>query len=425
MGKILVIDDDITVQIVLQDLLESEGHEVAIASDGEEGIHQAAQLRPDLMICDWMMPQLDGLAVCKHVKANPALSSTFFILLTARELVTDRVIGLDSGADDFLSKPIDTEELMARVRAGLRLSKTLKDLQRAQSQLIQSEKMSSIGQLVAGVAHEINNPVTFIYSNLGHLQDYTQDLIDLVQLYQKEVNQPSDVIQTKLESIDFNFMLQDLPKVIGSMQNGSDRIRKIVLSLQEFTHFERSGLQCIQINEALENTLLILGHRLQSNETNQQINVIKNYGNLPAVESYAAQINQAFLQILNNAIDAIETSGLYSASHPGCLTIQTERLSEDRVLIRIADNGPGIPESIKSQIFDPFFSTKSVGSGTGLGLSMVYQIVVQQHQGTIECISHPQKGTEFKVELPIRIQAAKSSDRPAIKTEDFALKQLE
>ncbi|MCT7958882.1 sensor histidine kinase [Laspinema palackyanum] len=425
MGKILAIDDDITVQIVLQDLLESEGHEVAIASDGKEGIHQAEQLRPDLIICDWMMPQLDGLAVCKHVKANPALSSTFFILLTARELVTDRVIGLDSGADDFLSKPIDTEELMARVRAGLRLSKTLNDLQRAQSQLIQSEKMSSIGQLVAGVAHEINNPVTFIYSNLSHLQEYTQDLIDLVQLYQQEVNQPSEGIQTKLDSIDLNFMLQDLPKVIGSMQHGSDRIRKIVLSLQEFTHFERSGLQCIQINEALENTLLILGHRLQSNATHQQIQVIKNYGKLPAIESYAAQINQSFLQILNNAIDAIETSRLYSTSNPGCLTIQTENLSENRVLIRIADNGPGIPESVKSQIFDPFFSTKPVGSGTGLGLSMVYQIVVQQHQGSIECISNPEKGTEFKIELPTRIQSGKSSDRPSIKTENFALQQPE
>ncbi|MCT7961668.1 response regulator [Laspinema sp. D1] len=425
MGKILAIDDDITVQIVLQDLLESEGHEVAIASDGEEGIYQAEQLRPDLIICDWMMPQLDGLAVCKHIKANPTLSSTFFILLTARELVTDRVIGLDSGADDFLSKPIDTEELMARVRAGLRLSKTLNDLQRAQSQLIQSEKMSSIGQLVAGVAHEINNPVTFIYSNLSHLQEYTQDLIDLVQLYQQEVNHPSEGIQTKLDSIDLNFMLQDLPKVIGSMQHGSDRIRKIVLSLQEFTHFERSGLQCIQINEALENTLLILGHRLQSNATHHQIQVIKNYGKLPAIESYAAQINQAFLQILNNAIDAIETSRLYSASNPGCLTIQTEILSENRVLIRIADNGPGIPESVKSQIFDPFFSTKPVGSGTGLGLLMVYQIVVQQHQGTIECISNLEKGTEFKIELPIRIQSAKSSDRPDIKTEDYVLQQPE
>ncbi|MBO0350515.1 response regulator [Phormidium pseudopriestleyi FRX01] len=425
MGKILAIDDDITVQIVLQDLLESEGHEVAIASDGQEGIHQADQLRPDLIICDWMMPQLDGLAVCKHVKANPSLSSTFFILLTARELVTDRVIGLDSGADDFLSKPIDTQELMARVRAGLRLSKTLKDLQRAQSQLIQSEKMSSIGQLVAGVAHEINNPVTFIYSNLTHLQEYTQDLIDLVHLYQKEVNQPSIAIQTKLEFIDFNFILQDLPKIIGSMQNGSDRIRKIVLSLQEFTHFERSGLQCIQINEALENTLLILGHRLQSNETHQQIQVITNYGKLPAIESYAAQINQAFLQIINNAIDAIERAIVYSDSHPGCVTIHTESLSENRICIRIADNGPGIPESIKSQIFDPFFSTKPVGSGTGLGLLMVYQIVVQQHQGTIECISHPQQGTEFKIELPIRIQSAKPSDRPGIKTEDFAFQQPE
>ncbi len=423
MGKILAIDDDITVQIVLQDLLESEGHDVAIASDGEEGIEQAERLRPDLIICDWMMPQVDGLAVCKYVKANPSLSSTFFILLTARELVTDRVIGLDSGADDFVSKPIDTDELMARVRAGLRLSTTLRDLQRAQSQLIQSEKMSSIGQLVAGVAHEINNPVTFIYSNLSHLQTYTQDLIDLVHLYQRELKQPSNVIQTKLEIIDLNFLLQDLPKVIGSMQHGSDRIRKIVLSLQEFTHFERSGLQCIQVNEALDSTLLILGHRLQSNETHQTIQVIKKYGKLPSIESYAAQLNQAFLQILNNAIDALESSIFHSASTPGCLTIQTESLSENSVSIRIADNGPGIPEAVKSQIFDPFFTTKAVGSGTGLGLSIAYQIIVQQHQGTIECISNPGKGTEFKIELPTGIQSSVNDDQPLTQTENFAFQQ--
>jgi signal transduction histidine kinase len=401
MCKILVIDDDITVQIVLQDLLETEGHEVAIAADGQEGLQQAKLMRPDLIICDWMMPAVDGLEVCKQVKADPNLTPTFFILLTAREQVTDRVKGLDTGADDFVSKPIDSDELLARVRSGLRLSKTLQDLQQTQAQLVQSEKMSSIGQLVAGIAHEINNPVTFIYSNLTHVNGYTKDLLELVELYQQEVPHPSEAIADKLEAIDLTFLVKDLPKVMASMQNGSERIRQIISSLQEFTRVDRAGWKKFDIHQGIDNTLLILGHRLQSRDTRPEIQVIKAYGKVPAIASYGERLNQAFLNLLNNAIDAIEAQQNLDSKTPPRITIRTQLVHKNKVLIVISDNGIGMETSVKTRIFDPFFTSKPVGSGTGLGLSTTYQIIVQQHHGAIACKSQPGQGTEFAIELPL------------------------
>ncbi|MEB3829911.1 sensor histidine kinase [Phormidium sp. CCY1219] len=401
MCKILVIDDDITVQIVLQDLLETEGHEVAIAADGQEGLQQAKLMRPDLIICDWMMPAVDGLEVCKQVKADPNLTTTFFILLTAREQVTDRVKGLDTGADDFVSKPIDSDELLARVRSGLRLSKTLQDLQQTQAQLVQSEKMSSIGQLVAGIAHEINNPVTFIYSNLTHVNGYTKDLLELVELYQQEVPHPSEAIADKLEAIDLTFLVKDLPKVMASMQNGSERIRQIISSLQEFTRVDRAGWKKFDIHQGIDNTLLILGHRLQSRDTRPEIQVIKAYGKVPAIASYGERLNQAFLNLLNNAIDAIEAQQNLDSKTPPRITIRTQLVHKNKVLIVISDNGIGMETSVKTRIFDPFFTSKPVGSGTGLGLSTTYQIIVQQHHGAIACKSQPGQGTEFAIELPL------------------------
>ena len=422
MAKILVIDDDITVQIVLQDLLESEGHEVAIALDGQDGLSQAQQRPPDLIICDWMMPYIDGLEVCRQLKANPELATTFFILLTAREELDDRVKGLDNGADDFLSKPIETEELLARVRAGLRLrgltqqlERTLQDLQQTQTQLVQSEKMSSLGQLVAGIAHEINNPITFIYSNLSHVQSYGDDLIDLLRLYQKELKNPSPEILQKQQEMELDFLLDDLFKILFSMRTGSERIRQIVLSLQDFSRTDRSGWQPVDIHVGLDNTILMLQHRLPAREGRPDIKVIKDYGKIPPIECYAGLLNQAFLNIINNAIDALESSGL-SCPLSGkefkdesetyylkpTIKIHTEVLDKDRVLIIISDNGAGMSESVKSRIFDPFFTTKPVGDGTGLGLSITYQIVVQQHKGELKCISEPGTGTEIWIEIPIR-----------------------
>ena len=423
MAKILVIDDDVTVQIVLQDLLESEGHEVAIAIDGQDGLAQAQQRIPDLIICDWMMPHIDGLEVCRQLKANPELATIFFILLTAREKLDDRVKGLNNGADDFLSKPIETEELLARVRAGLRLrgltqqlEKTLQDLQQAQSQLVQSERMSSLGQLVAGIAHEINNPITFIYSNLTHVKNYSSDLISLLRLYQKELTNPSAELLQKQEEMELEFLLEDLFKILSSMRTGSERIQQIVLSLQDFSRKDRSGWQPVDVHVGLDNTILMLQHRLPAREGRPDIKVIKEYNDLPQVECYSGLLNQAFLNIISNAIDALELSGLSCQINEDSslnnkitinqfkprIKISTELLNDNRVLIKIIDNGMGMSQAIKSRIFDPFFTTKPVGDGTGLGLSISYQIIVQQHKGELKCISEPGVGTEFRIEIPIR-----------------------
>ncbi|MCP2731839.1 sensor histidine kinase [Limnofasciculus baicalensis] len=417
MAKILVIDDDVTVQLVLKNLLKSHGYEVTIAQNGEEGLYQAQLIQPDLIICDWMMPYLDGLEVCRRVKANPDLSSTFLILLTMRDAICDRVKGLDGGADEFISKPIQPDDLLARVRAGLRssqliqqLDRDLRQLRETQAELIHSEKMLSLWQLVAGIAHEINNPVTFIYSNLTHVEHYSQELIELLHLYQAITPNPSPQLIDKLNTTDLNFITDDLPKVISSMRRGADRIQKTVKSLQNFSRQHQSGLQAVNLNQEIDNTLLILQHRLWSGNGHSRIEVDKNYGNLPLVECYPSQLNQVFLNILNNAIDAIEENNpQIKSSHQadsGRIIIRTQGLDINRIVIRIANNGPEIPPAIKARIFDPFFTTKPVGTGTGLGLAISYQIVVGQHQGVLKCLSLPEMGTEFWIELPIRWNAS-------------------
>ena len=409
MAHILVVDDDLTIQLVLKNLLTKQGHEVTIAQNGEEGLEQVKLGHPDLMICDWMMPCLDGLEVCRRVKADPEIASTFLILLTMRDQTMDRVQGLDAGADEFISKPIDIEELLARVRAGLRsrqltqqLNQALRQLQQNQTQLVQSEKMASLWQLVAGMAHELNNPITFIYSNLTYVTRYTQDLIELLALYQNIIPHPTPEIIDKIEEIDLEFVIDDLPKVLSSLHRGAERIQNIVQSLQSFSRQNRYGFQPVDIHQELDNTLSLLQQRLKSDNCQSTIEVIKNYGNLPLVECYPSQLNQVFLNIFNNAIDAIEQTCPMGS---GRITIRTEALELDRVAIRIANNGPPISPEVKARIFDPFFTTKPVGTGTGLGLAISYQIVVGQHKGLLKCFSEPDLDTEFWIELPCRFNS--------------------
>ncbi len=417
MAKILVIDDDVTVQLVLKNLLQKHGYQVTIAQNGAEGLYQAQLIQPDLIICDWMMPYLDGLEVCRRVKANPDLSSTFLILLTMRDQICDRIQGLDGGADEFISKPIQRDDLLARVRAGLRssqliqqLNHDLRQLRETQTELIHSEKMLSLWQLVAGLAHEINNPVTFIYSNLTHLEQYSKDLIELIHLYQSITPNLSPELIDKLKTTDLNFIREDLPNVMSSMRRGADRIQKTVKSLQNFSRQNQSGLQAVNLNQEIDNTLLILQHRLWSGNGYSRIEVIKEYGNLPLVECYPSQLNQVFLNILNNAIDAIEENPTIfhdsNRASSSRIIIRTQGLDPNRVVIRIANNGPEIPPAVKARIFDPFFTTKPVGTGTGLGLAISYQIIVGQHQGVLKCLSQPEMGTEFWIELPIRWNAS-------------------
>ncbi|MGA9382504.1 MAG: ATP-binding protein, partial [Phormidium sp.] len=279
-------------------------------------------------------------------------------------------------------------------------------LQETQAKLIQTEKMSSLGQLVAGVAHEINNPINFIYGNLPHASDYTQELLRLIDLYQQKYPNPEPEIQDLEEEMDLEFLITDLRKIQASMSMGANRIREIVLSLRNFSRFDEAEMKDVNIHEGIDSTLLILQNRLKETPANSGINLVKEYGDLPLLECYAGQLNQVFMNILSNAIDALEKfrSKEEEANHNLVPTIIIHsELSEDksRALVRIKDNGCGISEEHKSKLFDPFFTTKPVGKGTGLGLSICYQIVVEKHKGDLRCVSEVGKGTEFIIAIPV------------------------
>jgi len=305
-----------------------------------------------------------------------------------------------------------------------KLKRTLEELHSYQTQLIQTEKMSALGLLVAGVAHEINNPINFIYGNLAYASQYIQDIMRLLQLYEQYCPQPIPEIQEEAKKIDLDFVKTDLPKLLSSMKLGADRIRDLVLSLRNFSRLDEAEMKLVDLHEGLDSTLLILQNQLKATPGRSEVKVVKEYSNLPLVECYAGQLNQVFMNVLSNAIDALEESRiLYSqfvlgkSQHPvsaPSITIHTditelrsdENSSEDSPLvphavIRIRDNGSGMTEAVRRRLFDPFFTTKSVGKGTGLGLSISYQIVVKKHGGHIKCISAPGQGTEFVIEIPI------------------------
>ncbi|MEG4838889.1 CHASE domain-containing protein [Microcoleus sp. B9-D4] len=308
------------------------------------------------------------------------------------------------------------------------LETALKNLQEAQFKLIQTEKMSSLGQLVAGVAHEINNPVNFISGNLIHTGAYTRELLELVEIYQQQYPNPTPEVQAKLKEIDLEFISEDLPKILQSMNMGAQRISQIVLSLRNFSRLDEAEMKLVDIHQGIDSTLMILDSRLKPKGDFSGIKLIKDYGNLPLVECWAGQLNQVFMNVLSNAIDVLsdeenqkrlEKKASNSAFLP-TIRIRTELLSSNCVCVRIADNGTGMAENVKKRLFDPFFTTKPVGKGTGLGLSICYQIV-DKHQGSLRCISAPGEGTEFWIEVPVRQQSKQyvSKVSPAVGVNRF------
>jgi two-component system, NtrC family, sensor kinase len=288
-------------------------------------------------------------------------------------------------------------------------SQNLKQLRQNQAQIIQAEKMASLGQLVAGVAHEINNPVNFIYGNLPHAAEYVQDLVHLLELYQQHYPTPAEKITATAKAIDLDFLVEDLSKLLMSMRVGAERIQKIVVSLRNFSRLDEAEMKAVDIHEGIESTLMILQARLKAKANHPAIRVVKEYGNLPLVECYAGQLNQVLTNILVNAIDALNEQDQKRSidnqkQEPNTIRIVTELLPENQIAIRISDNGVGIPEEAQNHIFDPFFTTKPVGKGTGMGMSISYQIVAEKHGGLLYCHSVPGEGTEFVIQIPIQQQ---------------------
>ncbi len=315
------------------------------------------------------------------------------------------------------------EEAARQRQRSEELERTLDQLRQAQSQLIQSEKMSSLGQMVAGVAHEINNPVNFIYGNLAYAKSYTEDLLHLIDLYQTALPCPPQELQDALESVELEFLQDDLPKLQNSLLVGAERIREIVQSLRTFSRLDEAEVKNVDIHEGLDSTLMILQGRLKTSalrrdRENVEIAIHKDYGLLPKVECYAGQLNQVFMNLLSNAIDALEEAwqqGRFAATDNGAtdctptIRVQTTAIADNWIEIAIADNGNGIPEPVQQKLFDPFFTTKEVGKGTGLGLSISYQIVVERHGGRMECHSQPGQGAVFRIQIPIYQRATQSS----------------
>ncbi|MEA5513405.1 response regulator [Nodularia sp. UHCC 0506] len=422
---ILLVDDNPNNLKVLSESIHRCGWKALMATDGESAIEQTEYAHPDLILLDVMMPGLDGFETCCRLKANPMTQDTPIIFMTALSDATDKVKGLEIGAVDYITKPFQHEEVIARLKLHLKISQltrtlehrvqertsaltqSLEQLKETQLQLIQSEKMSTLGQLVAGIGHEINNPIGFISGSCSHIDEYVNDLLRLVNLQQQKQVNPDQEIQELMEEIDLEYLIEDLPKLLGSINQGIKRLKEISLSLRTFARSDISSKVEFQIHEGINSTLTLLKHRLKDQGDRPKIEVVKQYDTLPPIICYPGQLNQVFMNIIANAIDAFDdlhqkrSDQNIAACVPNTITITTSiEHQQQTISICIEDNALGMPSEVQARVFEPSFTTKPVGKGTGLGLAISYQIIVDKHYGQINCYSTLGMGTKFMITLP-------------------------
>ncbi|MEP0869185.1 response regulator [Trichocoleus desertorum AS-A10] len=433
---ILIVDDNSTNLSVLSQALKQVGLKVRVAMDGVSAINIAQQQLPELILLDIQMPGIDGFETCTRLKADPSTQAIPVIFMTALADSESKVKGLSLGAVDYITKPFEEQEVMARVNIHLQLrqltkaleeknaqlqhstevleervtertaelSNALQDLQRSQVQLVQSEKMSALGQLVAGIAHELNNPIGCIVSNLAPAFEYVTEITKVIEFYQQACPEAALQLKQTLGDIDVEFALEDLPKLLHSMKLSTERIKDISISLRTFSRSDATAKMRADLHDGLESTLTILRHRLKAGSVRvagkeqhrPAIEVVKHYGELPLVECYLGLLNQVFMNILANAIDALEEA---LPATPQIL-IQTV-LVDQQIVVYISDNGAGMPPELQPKAFQTFFTTKAVGKGTGLGLSIARQIVEEKHAGHLSFTSEPGQGTKFAIALPL------------------------
>jgi two-component system, NtrC family, sensor kinase len=414
---VLLIDDQVIVSEVLRRSLALESDiTFHYCSDPTQAIQTALAIQPTVILQDLIMPDVDGLMLLRWFRQNPQTAHIPMIVLSNKEDAMMKAEAFTSGANDYLIKLPDPIELVARIRyhsqaynnfkallantataqqQARTLERTLNQLQDTQAQLIQTEKMSGLGQMVAGIAHEINNPVNFIHGNIKHVNAHFDDLFGLIDLYQRHCPPLDAIAQQAIDQVDLNFITEDLQKAIGSMQTGSGRITAIVKSLRNFARLDQADQKEVDLHEGIDSTLLLLEYRLGN-----AINVDRQFGDLPKIQCFPAQLNQVFMHLINNAIDALDDRQQQVPDLQAKITIATRVIDADRVELQISDNGVGIPAEITGQIFNPFFSTKSVDTGKGLGLSICYR-VIQAHSGTIEICSVSGSATTVTVQLPM------------------------
>ncbi|MCU0550617.1 MAG: response regulator [Leptolyngbya sp. Prado105] len=426
---VLIVDDSTTNIGVLADVLETAGFYVLAAKSGETALTLLETLLPDLIVLDVILPGIDGFETCDRIKSNPDTQEIPVIFMTALTDAADKVKGLNLGAIDYITKPFQQVEVLARVETHIKLrrqtrqlkdlnekleqrvaertnqlSQSLSDLQYAQIQLVQQEKMSMLGQLVSGVGHEINNPLNSMTGNLRHAGRYIQDLVEHLQLYEQYYPNPVEPIAQNSEEIDLPFLLTDLPRLFSTLEIAADRMNHISRALRTFSRSDQTTLIELNLQEGLDSTLLLLQHRLNATSDRPAIQVTREYQDLPPIFCYPGQLNQVFMNLLANAIDAIDEANRGRSyndivENPNQIYVATE-FHNDQALVRIRDNGIGISEEVQQEIFKPSFTTKPVGKGTGLGLAIAHQIIVEKHQGSLTCQYSPQAGTEFTIALP-------------------------